>query len=68
MDLLSKNMPGDPCAIDDWVSVGDGKGRTTIVRVVGESHTPRLAVNFTWSAGIERQLLGTYWSKSLGYR
>ncbi|KAJ0052686.1 hypothetical protein Pint_00789 [Pistacia integerrima] len=68
MDLLSKNMPGDACAIDDWVSVGDGKGKMTVVKVVGDFCTPQLDVTFTWSAGMERQLLGTYWCKSLGYR
>lgn len=67
MDLLS-NEPKYPCGIDDWVALGDGKGNMTIVRVVGDVHTPQLSFTFTWSAGIERQLLGTYWCKSLGHR
>ncbi|KAJ0110607.1 hypothetical protein Patl1_00808 [Pistacia atlantica] len=61
-------VQGMPVPIDDWVSVGDGKGKMTVVKVVGDFCTPRLDVTFTWSAGMERQLLGTYWCKSLGYR
>ncbi|KAI9182295.1 hypothetical protein LWI28_023964 [Acer negundo] len=68
MDLLSNNVPEDPCGIDDWVALGDGKGNMTVVGVVGDVSAPELGFTFTWSAGIERQLLGTYWCRSLGYR
>ncbi|KAL5859325.1 hypothetical protein ACOSQ4_000621 [Xanthoceras sorbifolium] len=68
MDLLFNNVPEDPCRIDDWVALGDGKGNMTIVGVVGDVCSPEFGFTFTWSAGIERQLLGTYWCRSLGYR
>ncbi|KAK3194383.1 hypothetical protein Dsin_025693 [Dipteronia sinensis] len=68
MDLLSNNVPEDPCGIDDWVALGDGKGNMTVVGVVGDVSAPESGFTFTWSAGIERQLLGTYWCRSLGYR
>ncbi|KAM2685571.1 hypothetical protein FF1_047268 [Malus domestica] len=65
MDLLSK--PLEFCSsIEDWVSVGDGKGNVTIVGVIRDACTPKVGFSLTWSAGIERQLLGTHWSKSLG--
>lgn len=68
MDLLSNNVPEDPCGIDDWVALGDGKGNMTVVGVLGDVSAPEMGFTFTWSAGIERQLLGTYWCRSLGYR
>ncbi|CAK7348505.1 unnamed protein product [Dovyalis caffra] len=68
MDLLSKTLPEHSNGIDDWVALGDGKGNMTIVRVMGDVFTPEVDFIFTWSAGKERQLLGTYWCKALGCR
>uniref|UniRef100_A0A5B7C8Q1 WD repeat-containing protein 6 n=1 Tax=Davidia involucrata TaxID=16924 RepID=A0A5B7C8Q1_DAVIN len=68
MDLLSRSSSDLPSNIEDWVAVGDGKGCMTIVSVVGDICTPKVGFSLTWSAGLERQLLGTYWCKSLGYR
>lgn len=68
MDVLS-NKSSELCgAVEDWVAVGDGRGYMTIARVFCDSYTPEVSLTFTWPAGIERQLLGTYWCKSLGYR
>ncbi|PON88763.1 Guanine nucleotide-binding protein, beta subunit [Trema orientale] len=65
MDLLSK--PSKPCTGDeDWIAVGDGKGNMTIARV-SDVCSPKVGITFTWSAGQERQLLGTHWCKPLGY-
>ncbi|XVF32972.1 hypothetical protein REPUB_Repub17cG0128500 [Reevesia pubescens] len=68
MDLLSKNPSENYCTIDDWVALGDGKGNMTVVGVTGDPSSPEVGFSFTWSAGAERQLLGTYWCKSLGCR
>uniref|UniRef100_A0A6N2NEC3 Uncharacterized protein n=1 Tax=Salix viminalis TaxID=40686 RepID=A0A6N2NEC3_SALVM len=68
MDLLSKNFPKHSDVVDDWVALGDGKGNVTIVRIMGDVFTPEVGFTFTWSAGKERQLLGTYWCKALGCR
>ncbi|XP_031112942.1 uncharacterized protein LOC116016710 isoform X1 [Ipomoea triloba] len=67
MDMLS-NRSDPSCGIDDWVAVGDGKGRMMIAHLAGDVCSPKVECSFTWSAEIERQLLGTYWSNSLGYR
>ncbi|XAR61466.1 hypothetical protein NMG60_11035174 [Bertholletia excelsa] len=66
MDLLSRSSSHYPSTSEDWVAVGDGKGQMTIVSIVNDFHTPKVGNMFTWSAGIERQLLGTYWCKSMG--
>lgn len=68
MDLLSKNLSEHDCSIDDWIALGDGKGNMTVVGVTGDRSSPEVGFTFTWSAGAERQLLGTYWCKSLGCR
>jgi len=68
MDLLSRNSPQHSSSVDDWVALGDGRGNMTIARVVGDVCTPKVDFTFKWSAGKERQLLGTYWCKSLGCR
>ncbi|PIA37960.1 hypothetical protein AQUCO_02900069v1 [Aquilegia coerulea] len=65
MDLLSRKASNPSKSLEDWVAVGDGKGNVTIVRVVG-SCTPTVEFALTWLAETERQLLGTYWCKSLG--
>ncbi|XP_030551812.1 uncharacterized protein LOC115756249 isoform X2 [Rhodamnia argentea] len=68
MELLPSN-PYDPWNdADDWVAVGDGKGWTTVVRVVKNSDSPKVSVNFSWAAEMDRQLLGIHWCKSLGHR
>lgn len=68
MDLLSSNLSENYCSIEDWIALGDGKGNVTVVGVTGDASSPEVGFTCTWSAGGERQLLGTYWCKSLGYR
>ncbi|XP_021895939.1 WD repeat-containing protein 6 [Carica papaya] len=68
MELLSRNTPGYSCSLDDWVALGDGKGNMTVVRVTYDAYTTKVGYELTWSAGPERQLLGTFWCRSLGYR
>lgn len=68
MNLLTKDRHNLSSGIEDWVSVGDGKGCMTIVKVVGDVSSPKSGLTFTWAAESERQLLGTFWCKSLGYR
>lgn len=65
MDLLSRcsNVTKD---VVNWVAVGNGKGTMMIAKVVGDVLNPRVELTSTWSAEPERQLLGTYWCKSLG--
>ncbi|KAH0981980.1 hypothetical protein GBA52_009157 [Prunus armeniaca] len=66
MDLLSEPFELC-CSVEDWVAVGDGKGNMTVVGVIHDACTPKVGFALTWSAGMERQLLGTHWCKSLGY-
>lgn len=68
MDLLSENSPKHSFRVDDYIALGDGKGNMTIVRVKGDTNPPEVDFTVTWSAGKERQLLGTYWCKALGPR
>ncbi|XP_052189497.1 uncharacterized protein LOC127799469 isoform X2 [Diospyros lotus] len=68
MDLLSTSSSDYPSTTEDWVAVGDGKGHMTVVSIINDAHTPKVSFTFTWSAGPERQLLGTYWCKSLSSR
>ncbi|XP_038683982.1 uncharacterized protein LOC119984211 isoform X3 [Tripterygium wilfordii] len=68
MDLLSGNLSEDSCYLIDWVALGDGKGNMTMVKIVTDACTPQVNCCFTWPAGRERQLLGTFWCKSLGNR
>ncbi|XP_052481581.1 uncharacterized protein LOC105764022 isoform X2 [Gossypium raimondii] len=68
MDLLSASLSRNHCGVDDWVAVGDGKGNMTVVGITGNPSSPKVAFAFAWPAGAERQLLGTYWCKSLGSR
>lgn len=65
MDLLShcSDVTED---IENWIAVGNGKGTMVIARVVDDVLNPRVELTSTWSAEPERQLLGTYWCKSLG--
>ncbi|XP_059311756.1 LOW QUALITY PROTEIN: uncharacterized protein LOC132063295 [Lycium ferocissimum] len=65
MDLLShcSKVTKD---VQNWVAVGNGKGTMMIAKVVGDVLNPRVELTSTWSAEPERQLLGTYWCKSLG--
>ncbi|XP_042476563.1 uncharacterized protein LOC122058127 isoform X2 [Macadamia integrifolia] len=65
MDILSmkpSNLLGD---VEDWIAVGDGKGNVTVVGVSEGDCASIVCPAFTWSAGIERRLLGTYWCESL---
>ncbi|KAI7748445.1 hypothetical protein M8C21_007603 [Ambrosia artemisiifolia] len=58
-------FPGATSCVDNWIALGDGKGRLTVVRVVGLP-TPEVNFSLTWSAEAERQLLETFWCESLG--
>ncbi|KAJ9547579.1 hypothetical protein OSB04_020122 [Centaurea solstitialis] len=63
MSVLSE----DSSCVENWIALGDGKGRLTVVRVA-DIRMPKVNLSFTWPAEAERQLLGTYWCKSLGHR
>ncbi|KAI3981305.1 hypothetical protein MKX01_004569, partial [Papaver californicum] len=67
IDLLHEKAADLSMKIQDWIAVGDGKGNVTIISVHAGVGTPKVALFFSWSAGLERQLLGTYWCKSLGH-
>lgn len=67
MDLLSKPFELG-CGVEDWIALGDGKGNTTVIQVMSDVYAPNVGFAFTWSAELERRLLGTHWSKSLGCR
>ncbi|KAL7112409.1 hypothetical protein ACP275_04G002200 [Erythranthe tilingii] len=67
MNLLSKRSKSSD-GFEDWVAIGDGKGRMTIVLVVGIDSSPKVDFILTWPAERERHLLGTYWCKSLENR
>lgn len=62
MDLLSK-CSDSPYRCEDSVAIGDGKGRMTIVHVVGTGWKREVEYTFTWPAEGERHLLDTYWCK-----
>ncbi|XP_061366242.1 uncharacterized protein LOC133309475 [Gastrolobium bilobum] len=68
MDLLSKDSFELDCGAEDWIAIGDGKGNMTVIGVTNDDCTPTVRLSFTWPAEMERQLLGTYWCKSLGCR
>lgn len=68
MDLLAQSPLGLHSGTVDWVAVGDGKGRMTVVRFVDDACFHKVGQTLTWSAEAERQLLGAYWSKALGCR
>lgn len=68
MDLLSTNSSNLHEGVDDWIAIGDGKGNTTVVGIIKSACTPKVVTSFTWTAEKERQLLATYWCKSLGCR
>ncbi|KAJ1412523.1 WD40/YVTN repeat-like-containing domain superfamily [Sesbania bispinosa] len=68
MDLLSKGSFELDSGAEDWIAIGDGKGNMTVIGVTNNDCTPTVRLSFTWPAEMERQLLGTYWCKSLGCR
>ncbi|KAK9147122.1 hypothetical protein Sjap_007025 [Stephania japonica] len=68
MDLISVSSANRSTDVEDWIVIGDGKGNVTVVQVVDVVHAPTVKFTFTWSAGMERQLLGTNWCKSMGCR
>lgn len=67
MDLL-KDSSELGCGAEDWIAMGDGKGNMTVIGVANIDCTPTVRLSFTWPAEMDRQLLGTYWCKSLGCR
>ncbi|KAK7259152.1 hypothetical protein RIF29_24751 [Crotalaria pallida] len=68
MDLLSVNSFELDCGAEDWIAIGDGKGNMTVIGVTNSDCNPTVRLSFTWPAEMERQLLGTYWCKSMGCR
>ncbi|XP_043725320.1 uncharacterized protein LOC122671907 isoform X2 [Telopea speciosissima] len=68
MDILSMKPSNLLKDVEDWIAVGDGKGNVTVIRVSDGDCASNACPAFTWSAGIERRLLGTYWCKSLKHR
>ncbi|XP_057251305.1 uncharacterized protein LOC104894802 isoform X2 [Beta vulgaris subsp. vulgaris] len=68
MDLLSTNLDELSLEVEDWIAVGDGRGTMKIIKVVFRDGAPHVAVRISWSAEMDRQLLGAYWCKSLGCR
>ncbi|XP_024966186.1 uncharacterized protein LOC112506409 isoform X2 [Cynara cardunculus var. scolymus] len=67
MSAFAGNTPENSSSVENWIALGDGKGRLTVVGVV-DIRMPKVNLSFTWPAEAERQLLGTYWCKSLGHR
>lgn len=68
LDVLIMESPDSPALQEDWVAIGDGKGRVTVVQLVSSNLKHEISWSFVWSAERERQLLGIYWCKSLGHR
>ncbi|KVI12501.1 WD40 repeat-containing protein [Cynara cardunculus var. scolymus] len=66
MSAFAGNTPENSSSVENWIALGDGKGRLTVVGVV-DIRMPKVNLSFTWPAEAERQLLGTYWCKSLGH-
>eukprot|EP01018_Ginkgo_biloba_P008951 Gb_26563 [translate_table: standard] len=68
LDLLLLKSLDSAALQEDWVAVGDGKGRATVVQLLSSNLNHKMSLCFTWLAERERQLLGIYWCKSLGHR
>ncbi|KAK4749758.1 hypothetical protein SAY87_027207 [Trapa incisa] len=68
MDLISKSPSKIPDEIEDWIAVGDGKGCATVIKVVTHAGSPKVEFSFSWTAEMDRQLLGIYFCRSLGHR
>ncbi|GLJ20918.1 hypothetical protein SUGI_0381750 [Cryptomeria japonica] len=68
LDLLVLKSPKSPEFQEDWVAIGDGKGRVTVVQVISSNLKHEVSSTFVWSSERQRQLLGIYWCKSLGNR
>ncbi|KAK1277498.1 hypothetical protein QJS04_geneDACA015818 [Acorus gramineus] len=66
MDLMSVNSSGLSTEVEVMIVVGDSKGYVTMVGVIADACTPKVAFSFKWEAESERQLLDTFWCKSLG--
>ncbi|KAI4319911.1 hypothetical protein MLD38_033452 [Melastoma candidum] len=68
IDLLAQMSSESTTGHEDWVAVGDGKGKVTIVRVVTTTGSVKVESTFSWMAEMDRQLLGVFWCGSLGPR
>ncbi|GAB2282116.1 hypothetical protein Dimus_016674 [Dionaea muscipula] len=68
MDLLSRDLVKHSAGAGDWIAVGDGKGRMTVVNVFCNGCAATVGNVITWTAEMDRQLLGAYWCKPLGCR
>ncbi|KAJ3681314.1 hypothetical protein LUZ60_015803 [Juncus effusus] len=64
MDLMNDSLNNEK---KDIIALGDGKGNVTVVSYYeGYNGEKTDLLSFTFLAEKERQLLGTYWCKSLG--
>ncbi|EPS68398.1 hypothetical protein M569_06369, partial [Genlisea aurea] len=64
MDILSTfNNLSD--GSEDWIALGDGKGNMTVILVVGNYQSFKVETTVSWKAEKERNLLGSFWCKSL---
>ncbi|WOL19113.1 WD repeat-containing protein 6 isoform X2 [Canna indica] len=66
MDILSTNFSESLLHLEDIVAIGDGKGKVTVVGLRYDDCSPKVSLSLTWSAEMERQLLGVHWCRSLG--
>jgi len=67
MDFISLTPPNDIVEAEDIVAIGDGSGNAKILWVVNPIYCPKISSSITWLAESERQLLGIFWPKALGY-
>lgn len=68
IDILSRNFSEFSLDAEEIVAIGDGNGKVTVVSLTNGDHAPKVSLSFSWSAEMERQLLGVHWCRSLGSR
>ncbi|GAB4841817.1 hypothetical protein Ancab_022553 [Ancistrocladus abbreviatus] len=68
MDVFPRDQPKWSISVEDRIAIGDGKGGMTVVNVFDDGCGPTVVCAINWSAEMERQLLGVYWCKTLGFR
>ncbi|XP_065001018.1 uncharacterized protein LOC135634570 isoform X1 [Musa acuminata AAA Group] len=66
IDILSRNFSEFSLDVEEIVAIGDGNGKVTVVSLTNGDHAPKVSLSFSWSAEMERQLLGVHWCRSLG--
>ncbi|PKA51529.1 Dynein assembly factor with WDR repeat domains 1 [Apostasia shenzhenica] len=67
MDLMTIKPCKSSCLMEYIIAIGDGMGKATIMVLCCGKFSSKVVLSFTWVAEKERQLLGIYWCKSLGY-